>query len=157
MEGNRAMLIEVQALVSSATYGTPQRSTTGYDVKRLHMLLAVLEKRLGIKVSNQDVFLNIAGGIKVQDTSLDLAVCAAIFSSYHDISISTEFCIIGEVGLSGELRSIGRLENRINEADRLGFLQAVIPDNTGFSDKTFQNIKLLKASFVKDALGQLFS
>jgi len=126
IEGNRPLLIEVQALVSPATYGTPQRSTTGFDVKRLHMLLAVLEKRMGLRLGIQDVFLNITGGIRVDDPSLDLAVCAAVFSSYQDMAIPREICFIGEIGLGGELRSVNRLENRIKEAEKLGFKQVYL-------------------------------
>jgi DNA repair protein RadA/Sms len=121
IEGNRPLMIEVQALVSPATYGTPQRSSTGFDVKRLHMLLAVLEKRMGLRLGTQDVFLNITGGIRVDDPSLDLAVCAAVFSSYHDITIERDICFVGEIGLGGEIRNVNRLENRIKEAEKLGF------------------------------------
>jgi len=121
MEGNRPLLIEAQALVSPATYGTPQRSTTGYDVKRLNMLLAVLEKRMGIRLSQQDVFLNIAGGLKIQDPSLDMAICVALFSSFEEVSISEKFCFAGEIGLGGEVRSVNQIDSRIMEADKLGF------------------------------------
>lgn len=126
IEGNRPLLIEVQALVSAATYGTPQRSTTGFDAKRLNMLLAVLEKRGGLRVSAQDVFLNIAGGIKIEEPALDLTVCAAIVSSYHDISISDKVCFAAEVGLGGEIRGVNRIENRISEAEKLGFEEIYI-------------------------------
>lgn len=121
IEGNRPLMIEVQALVSPATYGTPQRSSTGFDIKRLHMLLAVLEKRMGLRLGTQDVFLNITGGIRVDDPSLDLAVCAAVFSSYQDLVIPRDTCFVGEVGLGGEIRNVNRLENRIKEAEKLGF------------------------------------
>ncbi|MFT4738948.1 MAG: DNA repair protein RadA/Sms, partial [Paraglaciecola sp.] len=124
IEGNRPLLIEIQALVSPATYGTPQRSSTGFDIKRMHMLLAVMEKRMGLRLGAQDVFLNITGGIRVDDPSLDLAVCAAIFSSYHDIRIDKENCLIGEVGLGGEIRAVNRLEVRLKEASKLGFAHA---------------------------------
>ncbi|MEQ8581924.1 MAG: DNA repair protein RadA [Marinoscillum sp.] len=121
LEGNRPLLIEVQALVSPATYGTPQRSTTGFDGKRLNMLLAVLEKRLGIRLSAQDIFLNLAGGIKVNDPALDLTICAAVFSSFDDIAIPSSICFAAEVGLGGEIRAVNRIESRITEAAKLGF------------------------------------
>ena len=120
LEGNRTLLLETQALVSPSSYGNPQRSTTGYDYKRLTMLLAVIERRLGLRLSSQDVFLNIAGGIKVQDTALDLSICASIFSSFEDAPISEKVCFAGEVGLGGEIRPVGRIESRINEAEKVG-------------------------------------
>lgn len=121
LDGNRPFMIEVQALVSSAAYGTPQRSTTGFDIRRLNMLLAVLEKRVGFKLGAKDVFLNIAGGIKLADPCIDLAVISAVLSSNLDIPISTDVCFAAEVGLSGEIRPITRLDQRIAEAQRLGF------------------------------------
>ncbi|QPH38312.1 DNA repair protein RadA [Pedobacter endophyticus] len=121
LEGARPMLIETQALVSSAAYGTPQRSATGFDTKRMNMLLAVLEKRCGFRLSTQDVFLNIAGGIRVEDPAIDLAVLIAIISSQQDIPISSKNCFAAEVGLSGEIRAVNRIEQRIAEADKLGF------------------------------------
>lgn len=121
LEGNRPLLIEIQSLVSIATYGTPQRSSTGFDAKRLNMLLAVLEKRGGFRLGNQDVFLNIAGGLKVEDPAIDLAVCASIVSSYEDISIPSSVCFAAEVGLGGEIRAVNRIEQRISEAEKLGF------------------------------------
>jgi DNA repair protein RadA/Sms len=126
MEGNRPLLIEVQSLVSSATYGTPQRSTTGYDAKRLNMLLAVLEKRGGFRLGAQDVFLNITGGLKIEDPAIDLAVCVALVSSYLDISITSRACFAAEVGLGGEVRAVNRIENRIMEAEKLGFEEIFI-------------------------------
>lgn len=121
LEGARPMLIETQALVSAAAYGTPQRSATGFDTKRMNMLLAVLEKRCGFRLSTQDVFLNIAGGIRVEDPAIDLAVLIAIISSHQDITISSKNCFAAEVGLSGEIRAVNRIEQRIAEADKLGF------------------------------------
>ncbi|MEQ9231689.1 MAG: magnesium chelatase domain-containing protein, partial [Cyclobacteriaceae bacterium] len=121
LEGNRPLLIETQALVSPATYGTPQRSATGYDAKRLNMLLAVLEKRMGLRLSQQDVFLNIAGGLKIQDPSIDMAICAALYSSYEDVPISEKVCFAGEIGLGGEVRSVNQIDRRILEAEKLGF------------------------------------
>lgn len=126
LEGNRPLLIEVQALVSPAAYGTPQRSTTGYDAKRLNMLLAVLEKRGGFRFGNQDVFLNIAGGLKVADPALDLAVCAALVSSLEEIPISGKLAFAAEVGLGGEVRAVNRIDNRIAEAEKLGFEQILV-------------------------------
>ena len=155
MEGNRPLLIEVQALVSPATFGTPQRSATGFDVKRLHMLLAVLEKRMGIRLSTQDVFLNITGGIKVNDTSLDLAVCAAVYSSFHDLEMLQNTCVIGEVGLGGELRRVNRLENRVAEAQKLGFDHAIIP--TGPKTIKAGTLQIKESKWVKEAFGYLFN
>ena len=126
IEGNRPLLVEVQSLVSTATYGTPQRSTTGFDAKRLNMLLAVLEKRGGLRLGAQDVFLNIAGGIKIEEPALDLAVCASIVSSFHDLSIPDKTCFAAEVGLGGEIRGVNRIENRISEAQKLGFEEIFI-------------------------------
>lgn len=121
LEGVRPMLIEVQALVSNSAYGTPQRSSTGFDTKRMNMLLAVLEKRFGFRLSAQDVFLNIAGGLRVEDPAIDLAVIMAIISSQQDIAIATTVAFAGEVGLSGEIRAVNRIEQRIAEAEKLGF------------------------------------
>lgn len=126
MEGNRPLLIETQALVSPATFGTPQRTSTGFDSKRLSMLLAVLEKRLGIQFSNQDVFLNLAGGLKVDDPALDLAIVSALLSSHQDLPISNTRCFAAEVGLGGEIRGISKVENRISEAAKLGFQEIFI-------------------------------
>ncbi|MHC1706951.1 MAG: DNA repair protein RadA [Bacteroidales bacterium] len=126
MEGLRPMLIETQALVSGAAYGTPQRSSTGFDLRRLSMLLAVLEKRGGIRIGNKDVFLNIAGGIRVDDPSLDLAVVSAIVSSAQDFPIGKKICFAAEVGLSGEIRPVNRIEQRIAEAGKLGFEEIII-------------------------------
>jgi len=117
----RPMLIETQALVSTAVYGTPQRSATGFDLRRLNMLLAVLEKRGGFPYGQNDVFLNIAGGIRVDDPAIDLAIVASLISSLEDVSISSDTCFAGEVGLSGEIRAVNRIDQRIQEADRLGF------------------------------------
>ncbi len=121
LEGNRPLLIEIQSLVSAATYGTPQRSSTGFDSKRLNMLLAVLEKRGGMRFGAQDVFLNIAGGLKVEDPALDMAVCVSLVSSFHDAIIAADICFAGEVGLGGEIRAVNRIEQRISEAEKLGF------------------------------------
>ncbi|MEX2513314.1 MAG: DNA repair protein RadA [Cyclobacteriaceae bacterium] len=126
LEGNRPLLIEIQSLVSPATYGTPQRSSTGHDAKRLNMLLAVLEKRGGMKLGQQDVFLNIAGGLRVDDPGLDLAVCASIISSYEDSPVNPKYCFAGEVGLGGEIRAVNRIESRIAEAAKMGFDKIIV-------------------------------
>lgn len=126
LEGNRPLLIEVQSLVSTSNYGTPQRSSTGFDGKRLNMLLAVLEKRGGFMLGNQDVFLNITGGLKIEDPAIDLTVCVSIASSYNDISISHDICFAAEVGLGGEVRAVNKVENRISEAEKLGFKEIFI-------------------------------
>ncbi len=127
MEGMRPFLIEVQALASTAAYGTPQRSATGFDIRRLNMLLAVLEKRAGFKLAAKDVFLNIAGGIKVADPAIDLAVASSILSSNTDIAINAGTCLAGEIGLSGEIRPVNRIEQRVSEAAKLGFKKIIIP------------------------------
>ena len=129
IEGARPLLIETQALVSSAVYGTPQRSATGFDLRRMNMLLAVLEKRAGFKLAQKDVFLNIAGGIRVNDPAIDLAVISAVLSSSLDIAIDSSICMAGEVGLSGEIRPVNRIEQRLLEADKLGFKRIIIPAN----------------------------
>ncbi len=126
VEGMRPMLIETQALVSTAVYGTPQRSATGFDLRRLSMLLAVLEKRGGLPFGQNDVFLNIAGGIRVDDPAIDLAIVSALISSLDDVALPSKICFAGEVGLSGEIRSVNRIEQRIQEADKLGFEQIFI-------------------------------
>jgi DNA repair protein RadA/Sms len=126
IEGMRPMLIETQALVSKAVYGTPQRSATGFDLRRLSMLLAVLEKRCGFMFGQNDVFLNLAGGIRVDDPAIDLAIVSALISSLLDVSIPSDYCFAGEVGLSGEIRAVNRIDQRIQEADRLGFKKIFI-------------------------------
>ena len=128
VEGVRPFLIEVQALVFSAAYGTPQRSCTGFDSRRLNMLLAVLEKRVGFKLLQKDVFLNIAGGLRVNDPAIDLAVLAAVLSSNMDIALDADTCLTGEVGLAGEIRPVNRIEQRIQEAEKLGFRRIIIPE-----------------------------
>ncbi|WP_304517844.1 DNA repair protein RadA, partial [Cecembia rubra] len=126
LEGNRPLLIEIQSLVSPATYGTPQRSSTGFDSKRLNMILAVLEKRGGMRFGQQDVFLNVAGGLRVDDPALDLAVCASLISSYEDNPVPEDLCFAGEVSLGGEIRAVHRVENRIVEAEKLGFKRILV-------------------------------
>lgn len=157
LEGMRPMLIEVQALVSTAAYGTPQRSATGFDLRRLGMLLAVLEKRCGFRLGVKDVFLNIAGGIKVDDPAIDLAVVCAILSSNEDVPVNPKFCLAAEVGLSGEIRPVNRVEQRISEAEKLGFEQIIISryNAKGLNQKSF-NIKINLVSKIEDVFGLLF-
>ncbi|WP_308419450.1 magnesium chelatase domain-containing protein, partial [Sphingobacterium cellulitidis] len=140
LEGLRPLMIEVQALVSNSAYGTPQRSSTGFDTKRLNMLLAVLEKRFGFRLSAQDVFLNIAGGLRVEDPAIDLAVIAALISSQQDIALPSNITFAGEVGLSGEIRAVNRIEQRIQEAEKLGFEQIFISkyNTKGLDVKRYQ-------------------
>lgn len=157
IEGIRPFLIETQALVSSAVYGTPQRSATGFDLRRMNMLLAVLEKRAGFKLVQKDVFLNIAGGLKVNDPAIDLAVISAILSSSLDISIEPGTCMAGEIGLSGEIRPVNRIEQRILEAEKLGFNRILIPHNNlkGF-DTGKSKIRIVQVRKVEEAFRQLF-
>lgn len=158
VEGVRPFLIETQALVSSAVYGTPQRSSTGFDLRRMNMLLAVLEKRAGFKLAQKDVFLNIAGGLKVNDPAIDLAVISAILSSNLDLAIEAKTCLTGEVGLSGEIRPVNRIEQRIMEAQKLGFRQMIIPaDNLKGIDRKKLTIELIPAKKVEEAFRRLFS
>ena len=157
IEGVRPFLIEVQALVSSAAYGTPQRSSTGFDLRRLNMLLAVLEKRAGFKLAQKDVFMNIAGGLKVNDPAIDLAVISAILSSSLDIAVENHVCMAGEVGLSGEIRPINRMEQRIHEAEKLGFKKMIIPQiNLKSLDLKKINIELVQVRKVEEAFRILF-
>lgn len=157
LEGIRPFLIEVQALVSTAAYGTPQRSVTGYDPKRLNMLLAVLEKRVGFKIGAKDVFLNIAGGLRVSDPALDLAVIAAILSSNVDMTVPRNWCLAGEVGLSGEIRPVTRIQQRISEAEKLGFSDIIIPEgNLKGTDTSTLSIRVHEVAKVSDAFRALF-
>ncbi|MEL6560433.1 MAG: DNA repair protein RadA [Bacteroidota bacterium] len=157
LEGNRPLLIEIQSLVSPATYGNPQRSTTGYDIKRLNMLLAVLEKRCGIRLSAQDVFLNIAGGLKVDDPALDLAICMALFSSFEEAVIDANKCFAAEVGLGGEIRAVNRIENRISEAEKLGFEEIFVSryNMKGLEDNQFK-IKVVPVGKLSEVFQELF-
>ncbi|MCK9218603.1 MAG: DNA repair protein RadA [Bacteroidales bacterium] len=157
IEGQRPMLIETQALVSSAVYGTPQRSTTGFDARRLNMLLAVLEKRSGFRLGHKDVFLNIAGGIKVEDPAIDLAVMAAVLSSNQDINVDSKTCFAAEVGLSGEIRPINRVEQRISEADKLGFERILISKyNTKGLDFKRYSIQIVTVGKIEEMYRKLF-
>lgn len=157
LEGVRPLLIETQALVSTAAYGTPQRSATGFDLRRLNMLLAVLEKRVGFKLPQRDVFLNIAGGIKVTDPAIDLSVIAAVLSSNVDRGIPRDICFAGEVGLSGEVRPVSRIAQRIAEADKLGFRKIIIPRaNMGGTEMPKSRIAIVPVRKVEEALRELF-
>ena len=157
IEGVRPFLIEVQALASTAVYGTPQRSAIGFDVRRMNMLLAVLEKRVGFKLGQKDVFLNIAGGLKVSDPAIDLAVISAILSSSLDIAIDRTVCMTGEVGLSGEIRPVSRIEQRIAEAGKLGFERIIIPSANmhGLNTKK-AGIEIVPVNKVEEAFKQLY-
>ena len=157
IEGVRPFLVETQALVSSAAYGTPQRSATGFDQRRLNMLLAVLEKRVGFKLMQKDVFLNIAGGLRVTDLAMDLSIIAAILSSNVDTPIEQGWCMAGEVGLSGEVRPVARIEQRIAEAEKLGFTHMIVPKHNmqGLEKKHFK-IQLVPVRKVEEALRALF-
>ena len=158
IEGVRPFLLETQALVSSAAYGTPQRSATGFDQRRLNMLLAVLEKRVGFKLMQKDVFLNIAGGLRVTDMAMDLSVIAAVLSSNVDTPIEAGWCMCGEVGLSGEVRPVNRIEQRIAEAQKLGFSHIILPryNLQGIDRKKFSAIELHPVRKVEEALRALF-
>ena len=157
IEGARPLMLETQALVSTAAYGTPQRSATGFEQRRLNMLLAVLEKRVGFKLMQKDVFLNIAGGLRVTDLAMDLSVIVAVLSSNVDTPIDLGWCMAGEVGLSGEVRTVSRIEQRISEAEKLGFTHMIIPQNNlqGFDVKKY-SIQLHPVKKVEEALRILF-
>lgn len=158
IEGARPFLVETQALVSTAAYGTPQRSVTGFDSKRMNMLLAVLEKRVGFKLAQKDVFLNIAGGLKVADPAIDLAVTAAILSSNVDMAIPRGVCLAGEIGLSGEIRPVTRMEQRIREAQKLGMESIIIPANSLKGvDTSRLPIKVVEVTKVEEAFRHLFA
>lgn len=158
LEGMRSFLVEVQALVSTAAYGTPQRSVTGFDQRRMNMLLAVLEKRAGFKLASKDVFLNIAGGFKVNDPAMDLAVVCAILSSSLDMPIAQGVCMAGEIGLSGEIRSVSRLEQRISESEKLGMEAIILPKgNLKGVDISRFKIAVKEVSKVEEAFRILFT
>jgi DNA repair protein RadA/Sms len=157
MEGLRSFLIEVQALVSSAAYGNPQRSATGFDLRRMNMLLAVLEKRAGFKLMTKDVFLNIAGGLRVDDPAMDLAVIAAILSSNFDVAIDKQIAFAGEIGLTGEIRPVNRIEQRIAEAQKLGFKEIYLSKYIKGVDFTRFEIKIHQIERVEKMIRTLFS
>ena len=162
LEGMRPLMIEVQALVSTAVYGTPQRSATGYNIKRLNMLLAVLEKRAGFRLGAKDVFLNIAGGLKVEDPAIDLAVVCAILSSNEDAVIDQNVCFTAEVGLSGEIRAVNRIDQRIIEAEKLGFKRIILSKFNKIANKNYQpttpvgGIEIIKVSTIEEVVRVLF-
>lgn len=156
LEGARPLLIETQALVTQAVYGTPQRTVTGFDLRRLQLLLAVLEKRGGFHFGNKDVFLNIAGGIKVEDPAIDLAVLCALLSSYEDKCLPDDICFVGEVGLSGEVRAVNRIEQRIAEADKLGFKKIVISTFNKLPQQLPYQIEVIPISKIELIYHQLF-
>ncbi len=157
VEGLRPLLIETQALVGAAVYGTPQRSTTGFDMRRLHMLLAVLEKRCGFRFGDKDVFVNIAGGLKVEDPAIDLSIVAALLSSLQDQVLPQGVCFAGEVGLSGEVRSVSRLDQRVAEAAKLGFKTMVISSNNKLTKKMSASMKIKDINSVEELYSHLFS
>ena len=158
VEGARPLMIETQALVSTAIYGTPQRSATGFDSKRLSMLLAVLEKKCGLYFSQNHVFLNIAGGIKVVDPAIDLAILAALISSLNNIPINKDICFAAEVGLSGEVRSVSRIDQRIQESARLGFKQILISKyHKKIKKDSYDQIEVIGIGKVEELMTILFS
>lgn len=157
LEGQRPLLVEVQALVSTAAYGTPQRSSTGFDTKRLNMLLAVLEKRCGFKLGAKDVFLNIAGGLKVDDPAIDLAVVCSVLSSNVDMPVSQKICLSAEVGLSGEIRPVNRIDQRIAEAEKLGFEKIVISKYNKGVDPLQHKIKIIQVGKIEEVFKGLFA
>jgi DNA repair protein RadA/Sms len=158
IEGLRPMLIEVQALVTQSVYGTPQRTVSGFDLRRLQLLLAVLEKRGGFHFGVKDVFLNIAGGLKIEDPSTDLAVLCALLSSFEDTPVPMHFAFAGEIGLSGEIRAVNRVEQRIAEAEKMGFEKIVVSkyNQKGLSKKSFGNIEIVTAGRVEEVYQLLF-
>ncbi len=156
LEGIRPLLIEVQALVSTAAYGTPQRSATGFDTRRLNMLLAVLEKRCGFRLGQKDVFVNLAGGIRMDDPALDLAMVCSVLSSGADVPLPPKTCFAGEVGLSGEIRPVMRIEQRISEAEKLGFETFFLSSYSKLPEKQSFNINIRKASKVEEVFRMLF-
>jgi DNA repair protein RadA/Sms len=156
MEGMRPLLIETQALVTPSVYGTPQRTVSGFDLRRLQLLLAVLEKRGGFHFGMKDVFVNIAGGIKADDPSIDLAIVSALLSSYEDVALPQKVCFSGEVGLSGEIRAVNRIEQRIAEAEKLGFEKIIISKYNKMVEKPSQNIQIVALSKVEELYQLLF-
>ena len=155
LDGDRSIMIEVQALVSSAVYGTPQRISNGFNSKRLNMLLAILEKKAGFKIGVKDVFINITGGIKIEDTAIDLAVVAAILSSNINISINGDTCFCAEIDLSGELRGVSNIDKRISEAERLGYKNIIVSNNSKIG-YTAKNINILKQKNLDQVVKQIF-
>lgn len=157
LEGTRPLLVEVQALATPSSYGVPQRSATGFDYKRLQMILAVLEKRLGLRLGQHDIFVNVAGGLKIDDPAVDLGVAAAIVSSARDIPLPSDLVMIGEIGLTGEVRTIGGIELRLNEIQKLGFKVVMLPEIHSNRLPPFKNLTLLPVDRILKAISQLFS
>jgi DNA repair protein RadA/Sms len=157
MEGLRPLMIEAQALVTQSVYGTPQRTVSGFDLRRLQLLLAVLEKRGGFHFGMKDVFINIAGGLKVEDPSIDLAVISALLSSYEDVPLPPHICFAGEVGLNGELRAVNRIEQRIAEAEKLGFEKIIVSkyNKKGFNKQSYK-IEVIAMGRVDEVYQYLF-
>lgn len=157
IEGSRPVLLEVQALVTPTNFGNPQRVTTGFDYRRLSILLAVLEKRAGMRLSAHNVFLNIAGGLKIDEPAIDLAVCAAVASSLKNLPAKNNFVVLGEVGLGGEIRSVGHIEKRIQEAEKLGFKNVILPSNNFKAIKSKNNINLIAVENITEAISNILS
>ena len=155
IEGARPLLVEIQSLVSSAVYGTPQRSCTGFDTRRMNMLLAVLEKRCGFRLGAKDVFLNITGGIKIDDTAIDLAIVCSILSSDQNIALDPHTCFAGEIGLSGEIRAINRIESRISEAEKLGYKKIIISKYNKYNSKGIK-IQIIECKKIEEVFRMLF-
>jgi DNA repair protein RadA/Sms len=157
IEGTRPILIEVQALVTPTSYGVPQRNTTGFDIRRLSLLLAVLEKRVGLHLGTQDVFVNIAGVIKIEEPAVDLGNAASITSSLRDVPVDSTTVAVGEIGLGGEIRTIGNIDKRVQEAAKLGFKRIVIPSNNLKGLKTNGDIELVGVDHIQKAIQELLS
>jgi DNA repair protein RadA/Sms len=156
MEGTRPLLLEVQALVTPTSYGIPQRTATGFDARRLQMLLAVLEKRVGLHVGQYDVFVNVAGGVKALEPAIDLGMALAIVSSIKDVPVDAQAVAIGEIGLGGEIRTINHIERRIAEARKLGFRRVIIPTNNLKGMKTNGGIEVVEVATVEEAIETVF-
>jgi len=154
LEGTRPLLLEVQALVTPSYYGMPQRTVNGYDLRRIQMLLAVLEKRLGLRFSQHDVFVNVAGGLYLEDTSADLGISAALVSSLRDKPIDTKTVFIGEIGLTGEVRSVPALEQRINEAQKLGFNKIILPNIGSKKNLNLKDINMVQVERLSLAINE---
>jgi DNA repair protein RadA/Sms len=155
IEGTRPILIEVQALVTSTSYGLPQRNSTGFDYRRLALLLAVLEKRVGLNLGQSDVFVNIAGGIKIDEPAVDLGIAVSIASSLRDIPVDSNSVAVGEIGLGGEIRTVGQIEKRVQEAAKLGFKRIIIPQNNLKSVKTQGEIEIVGVEKIEEAIKEL--
>jgi DNA repair protein RadA/Sms len=151
MEGTRPFLVELQALVSNANYGTPQKNATGIDIRRLSMLLAVLEKRIGFRMGTQDVFVNLVGGLQVDEPAIDLGIITAVASSFKDVPVQSKTVIVGEVGLGGEVRSVAHMDARLQEIQRMGFEQAIIPTHNSRSQSGIKGLQIHPVRTVEEA------